>query len=165
MQHTDNMTVLTVNYSRTGNTRRLAREISGNFKGDLEDLEDLKDRSGFLGYLRSGWDSFRGKETEIGSIKYDPSDYQLVVLGFPIWAGSIPPAIRTYLRKEGDNIDSLASFCTMKGSDPDKAYSEINNILDTDFIYTLSVKEKNLENDSYKEDLNIFLDNIKDFIS
>ena len=159
------MKVLVVVYSRSGNTRRLAREISGNFDGDLEDLEDLKDRSGILGYLRSGWDSFRGKETEIGSIKYDPSDYQLVILGFPIWAGSIPPAIRTYLRKEGDKIDNLASFCTMKGSDPDKAYSEINNILDTDSTYTLSVKEKNLENDSYTEDLNNFLNNINDFVS
>lgn len=59
----------------------------------------MKKRQGKLGWLSAGRDAMREKEAEISQTKRTPTDYDLIIIGQPIWAGSPTPAIRTYVNK------------------------------------------------------------------
>ncbi len=68
----------------------------------LEEIVDLKKRQGTIGWINSGKDASRKSLTEIAPTKKQPADYDLVVLGTPIWAWSPTPAIRTYISQNNN---------------------------------------------------------------
>jgi flavodoxin len=80
---------------------------------DLEELIDLKNRKRIIGWLKSGRDAMKKNLTDVYSEK-NPSKYDLVVIGTPTWAGTITPAIRTYLTK--NKFKKVAFFCTYGGN-------------------------------------------------
>jgi len=79
---------------------------------------DLKKRSGPLGYLSGGSDARRGKETEIVSTKKSPADYDLIIVGTPVWAARPAPAITTYLKKNDLSGMKVAVFFTQGTNNP-----------------------------------------------
>jgi flavodoxin len=90
---------LVVYYTRTGNTKFAAETIAAELGADIEEVVDLKNRQGRLAFLSNGRDAMSGKETEIDPTKRTPTDYDLIIVGQPVWAGNPTPAIRTYLSK------------------------------------------------------------------
>jgi flavodoxin len=123
------MKSLVVYYSRSGNTRFVAEKISQEIAGDIEEIIDKKRRKGLFGFVLSGYDATRGRATKIGEIKKSPEDYDLVVVGTPMWNKRITPAVRTYLR---DNIFSekrVALFCTNLGSEPERVFKTLKELM------------------------------------
>jgi hypothetical protein len=55
----------------------------------------------------------QGKETQIAHTTKNPSDYDLVIVGTPIWAWSPAVAIRTYLGKNSLSGKKVALFFTL----------------------------------------------------
>ena len=107
------MNVLVVYYSRTGTTRTVANVLAKELNCDLEEIIDEKSRAGPLGWLGGGKDASQNKLTQIKLIKQNPKNYDLVIVGSPIWAGKMAPAIRTYLTQ--NKPKKLAEFCTIGG--------------------------------------------------
>ena len=107
------MKSLVVYYSRTGNTKFAAQEIAAELGGDLEEIVDLQSRGGTMGWLTAGRDATRSKLTEIAEPKRNPADYDLVVVGTPIWAWSPSAAVRTYLSKKDFSGMKVALFFTL----------------------------------------------------
>ena len=107
-----------VYYTRTGNARFVAETIAAEIGADIEEVIDLKKRSGLIGWLNGGRDARQGKETEIAPTKKDPADYDLIVVGTPIWAGKPTPAINTYLKKNPLSGKKLAVFFSQGGRKP-----------------------------------------------
>ncbi len=112
------MKSLVVYYTRSGNTRFVAETIAAEIGSDVEEVVDLKKRSGVFGYLSGGSDARRGKETEIAPTKKSPSEYDLVIVGSPIWAGRHVPAITTYLKMNDVSGKKVAVFFTQGGKKP-----------------------------------------------
>lgn len=112
------MKSLIVYYTRSGNTRFVAETIAAEIGSDVEEVVDLKKRSGVLGYLSGGSAARRGKETEIAPTKKSPSEYDLVIVGSPIWAGRRAPAITTYLKMNDVSGKKVAVFFTQGGKKP-----------------------------------------------
>ncbi len=56
-----------------------------------------------------------GKETEISPTQKSPVDYDLIVLGSPIWAGKPTPAITTYVKKNSLAGKKVAFFFVQNG--------------------------------------------------
>ena len=110
--------ILMVYYSRTGTTEKVAKEIAARLRADIETLVDQKDRSGVFGALGGGKDATFSKLTELGPLQKDPADYDLVIMGTPIWAGTMTPAIRTYISQHGKVIKKYAFFTTAGGDQP-----------------------------------------------
>ena len=104
------MKILVIYYTRTGNTKFAAETIAAEIGADIEEVIDLKNRQGRLNYLPAGRDAMQGKETEIAPAKRTPTDYYLIVIGQPVWAGSPTPAIRTYLNKNDLSGKKVALF-------------------------------------------------------
>ncbi len=97
------MKILVVYYSRTGNTAKIAKEIAGQLKCDIEEVHDTKNRKGILAWFIAGRDGMSKRTTIIEKTKYDPSAYDLVIVGTPIWVNTTP-AIRTYLMQNSNKI-------------------------------------------------------------
>jgi hypothetical protein len=109
------MKTLVVFYSRTRFCAKVAVQLSSLMGADVDEVADLKDRSGPIGFVTGGRDAMSGAATEIRFGK-DPSGYDLVVVGGPIWAWTVSPAIRTYLAQNRGRFKALGFFCTMGGS-------------------------------------------------
>jgi flavodoxin len=107
------MKSLVVYYSRTGNAKFVAETIATELGADIEEIVDLKSRSGKLGWISAGRDAMGGKETQIAPTKIVPADYDLIVVGTPIWAWSPSSAIRTWLGKNDLSGKKVALFFTM----------------------------------------------------
>jgi len=116
--------ILVVFYSRTGVTKSVAslaasvlKELGGeSVSVETEEIVDLKDRSGILGYLGAGKDAALKAEAQIKPLKAKVEDFDLVVVGTPVWAFTAAPAIRTFCERYGRNARALGFLCTMGGS-------------------------------------------------
>ena len=79
------MKTLVVYYSRTGNTKFVAEEITAELGADIEEVVDLKKRDGKMGYLSASRDATGNRQTNIAETKRNPADYDLIVIGTPVW--------------------------------------------------------------------------------
>jgi len=122
---------LVVFYSRTGITRKVANAIASALECELEELIDKTNRQGVKGYLAGGRDALKKSLTEIEAIKKNITDYEMIIIGTPVWAGMPAPAVRTFLSQNKDKIKKVAFFCTMGGSGNQKTIDELNKILGT----------------------------------
>ena len=153
--------ILVVYYSRTGATKKVAEYITKQLGADMEEIIDMKKRSGIWGFLIGGRDALRRKETEINEIKKDPSKYDLVIAGSPMWAGNITPATRTYLNKFKTDIKSLAFFVTSGGSNQGKIFEEVRSLLDKELISLMGICTKEMKDDSvFNTKLTSFIEDI-----
>jgi len=153
--------ILVVYYSRTGSTRKVAEYITKQLGADMEMIIDMKKRSGVFGFVIGGMDALMRKETEISEIKKDPSKYDLVIMGSPLWAGNISPAIRTYLNKYKANIESVAFFVTSGGPSQGKIFEEARSLLGKELISFMGICTKEINDDSvFDTKLSSFIESI-----
>ena len=122
------MKSLVVYYTRTGNTKIVAETIAAELGSDLEEIVDLKKRAGKLGWILAGKDSTQEKGTKIAPTKLAPADYDLIVIGTPIWAWKPTPAIRTYIVNNDFSGKKVALFFTMD-SDLKQAVDKTKGLL------------------------------------
>ena len=87
------MKYLVAYYSRTGNTKQLAHQIAEALSADIDEIIDKKKRKGVGGWLSAGRDATGKRDTEITAIK-NPLDYDVVIVGSPVWGSNLTPAIR-----------------------------------------------------------------------
>ena len=111
------MKILVVFYSRSGKTKKVAGKISELLKCEIEEIIDMKNRKGIPGFLSAGTDANLRKLTAIKEIKNNPSLYDLVIVGTPIWSSNISTPIRTYLFLYKEEFKKVAFFCTRLGLD------------------------------------------------
>lgn len=144
------MDILVSFYSRTGNTRKVGKEIATYFDADIDEIIDEKDRTGILGWLAAAKDAYLKRSTKINFAK-DPEHYELVIVGTPVWAGKVTPTIRTYLSK--NSFNNIAFFCTY-GVDNEGDTFDMMQELTKSPIASLAVKEageKNEEREKIKQ--------------
>jgi flavodoxin len=104
--------ILVVYYSRTGYTRTLAGELVAALDADVDQLDDGRDRSGILSYLRCAREALKKRTVELLPPAYDPSTYDVVVLGTPVWAGNVSSPLRSYVAAHGAQLRKVAFLCT-----------------------------------------------------
>ena len=81
------MKSLVIYYSRTGNTKFVAEEITAELGAYIEEIVDLKSREGRPGWLSATRDGTGNRQTNIAETKRYPTNYDLIVVGTPVWAG------------------------------------------------------------------------------
>jgi flavodoxin len=124
-----NLKSLVVFYSRTGNARWVAETVAAQIGADTEEIVDKKKRGGVLGYLGGGSDARRGKKTEIEPTKRSPADYDLIVIGSPIWAGRATPAITTWIKKNNLADKQVAVFFVQGGKNKSQGLEQMKTLL------------------------------------
>lgn len=104
--------VLLAYYSRTGMTAKVARDISASLGCEIEEIRDKKDRSGLFNLLASGRDVFLRELTEIEECRHNPSDYDITIIGTPIWMMRMSLPIKAYVLKHRKEFGKVAFLCT-----------------------------------------------------
>ncbi|WP_168790218.1 flavodoxin family protein [Paraburkholderia aromaticivorans] len=117
--------ILVVFFSRTGTTRVLASTLARMLSADLEEICDCTERRGAMGYMRCLVDSWRKRPTEIVPAGLDTSQYDLVVVGTPVWAGSVSAPVREYLLENRLKFRHVAFFSSFGGLGSQAAFDEM----------------------------------------
>jgi len=107
---TEKTNTLIIYYSYTGNTRAVCEFLQKSLGADIREIKDLKNDPGSVtmgadkSMKKSNGMSPMGSmgtklvmDTEINPITVDLSAYSQIILGSPIWMGSLSPAIKKFL--------------------------------------------------------------------
>lgn len=135
------MKILVVYYSRDGLTKKIGSSLADRLQAETEELIDLTNRKGLLGWLLAGRDAFKQKMTKFRKPAYSPEDYDLLVIGSPVWAGNITPAIRTYLTENSGKIHKTAFFACKGGGATVKFFREMERLSGEKPLATLEIKK------------------------
>lgn len=92
---------LMIYYSFDGNTACAADFLSQYPDIDAERLTVEKEppRKGIGKILLGGKSALMKDDPGLRPLEKDPADYENVILGFPVWANTYPPAIGAFLKK------------------------------------------------------------------
>jgi flavodoxin len=151
---------LIVVYSRSGHTQKVAEAIAAASGWPLAMIECPSHR-GLLAYPRLVLEVFAG----IGPrIKYDgppPSEFDLVILGAPIWAAHIASPMRSFAQEYAGQFKEVAFFCCMGGSGSDRAFAELEKFFEKKPLATVAIKDEELGTETYRERTREFADRLK----
>lgn len=153
--------ILVVFYSRTNTTKKIARELAGQLNADTEEIRSVKDYKGPIGYLMAGREATLKKPATIEPPTKNPADYDLVVIGTPIWSFNVASPVRTYLEQQKNKIKKTAFFCTMGGSGDVRAFTSMSELSGQKPLAALSLKTKEVVKNEYAEKIKSFLNKIK----
>jgi flavodoxin len=151
------MKTLVVYYSRSGHTKQMAREIAHKCRADLEPIREERDRSGLWGYWVSAWQSLVHEAAPILPTQRDPSQYDLVVIGTPVWDWCLAPPVRSYALRHASRFKQVAFFCTEGGSGHERVFEELTRICGKTPVATVAVTERQLPEPEHSEPLRGFV--------
>lgn len=157
--------ILIVFYSRTGTTKIVAEKLAQKLNCDIEEIIDLKKREGVMGYMKSGKDALKKVLTELKPIQKNPTDYDLVIIGTPVWAGTMSSAIRTYCEQNKDKFKAVSFFSTQGALKLQKVFSELEKVCGKKPIAYELFPTRFVRSGQFEPKLNTFISNHKDFLS
>ncbi len=120
--------ILVVYYSLSGHTEFVAQQLAAQCHADLEPIKDRHSRQGALGYLRSVLEALFGTRPAIERARRRPADYDLVILGTPVWFWNVASPLRTWLERHRHELDHVAVFCTCGGSGHAKVLDDLERL-------------------------------------
>lgn len=151
---------LVVYYSRTGTTKKVAQVICSQLQADCEELVDTKKRTGILGYLRAGRDVGAKALTTLQEPKYTPQNYDVVILGTPVWRNSVSTPVRTYISNFKEKFKYVAFFSTQKSEKRD-VLKELRDLCDQIPLASLSLHKNDVKQNSFQKKLTSLIDAVK----
>jgi flavodoxin len=134
--------VLVVYYSHSGHTEFVARQIAAHCHADLERIEDRHSRRGLLGYLRSMAEAVLGLRPAIERMRHRPGDYDLVIVGTPVWCWNVASPLRTWLKRHRSALNNVAVFCTCGRSGHAKALDDLEALCEHRALARLALTER-----------------------
>lgn len=155
------MKVLIVYFSRSGRTRKIAEQINQKISSELEEIEDHINRKGIVGFLRSGNEAYLGRIPAINSLKKDPAQYDIVIIGTPVWANNMASPVRSFLKKNKDKLERIAFFCTSLGSEPKIVFMNMQKMINKKPIALVNITARDIKNQHHIEMINQFVQKIK----
>ena len=110
--------VLCIYYSRTGHTKSTMLEIAEALDAEVVEIRDGVERSGLKGWFRCGMDAMSRTVQPIAPFETEKalSQYRLVILGTPVWAGRCSAVMRSFLKKYGKKLPA-AAYVLLRGSE------------------------------------------------
>ena len=151
------MKILVTFYSRTGTTKKVGEMIAEKLNAQVEEIKDTVNRKGIKGYLISGRDAIKKKLTKLEPVTQNPANFDLVVVGTPVWGGNMSVPVRTYLTENKDRFKNVAFFCTMGGSKEGKVFSEMEEVIEKGSRTTLALRTREVVKEEFLEKVEKFV--------
>ena len=134
---------LIVYYSLEGNTEYVVDRIKEKTGADVLRLVPKKAyrNKGFSKFIWGGKSAVMAEKPELESYDVDLSSYDRIIFGFPVWASTFTPPIRTFVT---DNIDALkgkkfAAFACQSGNGAEKAFIKLAKCIGIDSFDSTAV--------------------------
>ncbi|WNZ30377.1 MAG: NAD(P)H-dependent oxidoreductase [Candidatus Bathyarchaeota archaeon] len=127
------MKTLVVYFSLTGNTKFVAEKIAEQFGADLCEVTDKTFKVGKMLFIKGGMAALREKLSDIEAVE-SIEDYDLVIVGSPVWAGKIAPPIRTFLVNNNFSGKQVAFFVSIGGDKPEKTFENLKKTTELEAV-------------------------------
>ncbi len=138
-------TILIIYYSDSGHTKKVAEYIANSTGAVVESIETEVFGTGIWNYLKRAWCSLRKEIIPINPVINDPSQFDLVIVGAPVWAGHVANPIRSYLTEYSRKISQVAFFVTLGGSGSKGALRDMQEISGLIPIAELEITESDFK--------------------
>ncbi|MEA2055859.1 MAG: NAD(P)H-dependent oxidoreductase [Candidatus Thermoplasmatota archaeon] len=94
------MKICIIYYSRTGNTRSIAKLLEKQLSDKNADVDLLEVKAvKNPGFFKACISAIKERELPIKNTKYDLKKFDTILFGCPVWAGSPSPYIKSFLEK------------------------------------------------------------------
>ncbi|MEM3364253.1 MAG: flavodoxin [Candidatus Micrarchaeia archaeon] len=153
--------VLVVFYSRSGVTAAVANIIAKELGADIERIMDKKNREGLIGILRTGKDVFLHHLSEIESPAKDPSQYDVVIIGTPVWAGTMSLPVKAYITRMKHKFGKIAFFCTGGGFGAKNTIKDMSYLCGRQPIAVMCISHMSYFTGGYKKSIAKFVEDIR----
>lgn len=124
------MKSIVVFYSLEGNCKLIGNSIAKSLNCDTLELKLKKPvpSNSLMKYLIGGKSAIKKASPELENIIQNLSDYELVIVGAPVWAGTFAPAIRTFANKANIQNKKMAFFTCSAGGPTNKCISDMQSL-------------------------------------
>ena len=126
----DETKILIAYFSKTGTTEEAAREIQETAGGDLFEITvaDQYPSSYQSTVDRARRELDQNARPELSSRVENMEDYDVILLGYPIWWHTAPMAVNTFLESYDLTGKTILPFCTSGGSGIEESMPDIQRL-------------------------------------
>lgn len=136
------MKSIVVYFSLEGNSEYVTDKIAEFTKADTLRLESVKDypRGNLSKYLWGGKSVVFGERPKLASYNFNAAEYDMIIIGTPVWAGSFAPPIKTFLSENDLSNKKVAFFACHAGGGAEKCFDKLKQeIPNCEVIATLDL--------------------------
>lgn len=139
---------IVISNSRFGTTEYVARMIREEAGGDLYLIETAKSYpADFQAVINQNHEeTANGVLPELKGSSLEPSGYDTVFLGYPVWATDVPQAIRSFLEQNDLSGKTVIPFFTHDGYGAGRSYSTVREVSGADTLSGLAIEAKDVPN-------------------
>lgn len=99
-------------FTRTGRSKEIAEQLASRYGIATRKIDDHRNWNGRIGYWKAALFSMLGKKVTVDFLKPEFDD--MIVLVSPLWAGSLPPAVKVFAETVGK--ENIIAVITSLGS-------------------------------------------------
>jgi len=117
------MKALVIYYSYEGNTRFVAEQMAEEIGAELLELKPVNEMTskGFMKFVHGVKRVMSPKCPELQPLDKNPAEYDLILLGTPVWGFTYAPPLRTFFAQTALSGKKIALFCS-SGGKPGKTF-------------------------------------------
>ncbi len=146
---TEENNILVVYFSHSGNTRVIANQIRESVGGDIFEIVAVdpypSDYDAVVEQARKELrEEYRPKlKTKVENME----SYNVVFVGYPIWWGTMPMPVATFLSEYDFSGKTIVTFCTHEGSRLGRSVEDITELCPQSTILDgLAVRGRDIKN-------------------
>jgi flavodoxin len=145
------MKSLVVYYSLEGNTEYTAKIIAEKLGSDRLELVPQKDypKGGLKKYIWGGKAVVLGNKPKLNDYNVNIEEYDLIILGTPVWASNFAPPIKTFISENSLKGKTVAFFACHGGGEALKCFEKLREETGALVLSTLSLKDPSFEKNEY----------------
>ena len=133
------MKTLVAYFSASGNTASLAKRVAQAAEADLFEIKPVEpytdaDLKWTNPLARCNKEKIGKKNVPIAERVKDMDEYELVLIGFPVWYYAAPNIIETFVKSYDFSDKKVALFATSGGSDITKAPARLQPLMKGEII-------------------------------
>ncbi|MGF6907279.1 flavodoxin [Fusobacterium sp. PH5-44] len=158
----NNNKILIVYFSKTGKTEIIAKEIQEFTKGDIFKIEPIIPYPN--SYLLAVW---RGRKElksntlpEIKLNTINTNTYNTIFLGFPIWWGTMPKVMDTFIKENELKGKLIIPFATHGGGGSARSIDDIIKLIPDSTIEKEAFTTKKPDTNETKEELRLWINKL-----
>lgn len=141
---------LVIYYSWSGRTAAVAEAVAEVLEADIEAIREAKPRHGLTGYIRAAVEASRRRSAPILPPSHRPEDYDVVILGTPVWAGAMSSPIRSLINRQRSRLPKIALFCTLGGSGAETTLEAMAHLCNRSPLARLSVTQAAMRREGWQ---------------
>lgn len=154
-----------VYYSMHGNVRYVAEKVAKELGADLIELKPVKayPDKGAMQFIWGGSAVTFKKKPDLEPYSFNASEYDLVIIGTPVWASNFTPPLRTFFEDNDLTGKKIAVIATSAGGDSSKCIQAVKEATKTDALAaTLSLTDpKDRPSDDVEKKIGEFIEACK----